>query len=82
MGNSYQSRLASLKSGSPLKKNRDMSKLASGDYAGYIGSIADKLAGMGGNFLDQLKSSLCPRKVEFYFKHVSQTFTRKQFTMI
>lgn len=35
----------------------DMSKLASGDYAGYIGSIADKLAGMGGNFLDQLKKT-------------------------
>ena len=35
----------------------DMSKLASGDYAGYIGSIADTLAGMGGNFMDQLKKT-------------------------
>ena len=34
-----------------------MSKLASGDYAGYLGSIADTLAGMGGNFMDQLKKT-------------------------
>ena len=31
--------------------------LAKGDYAGYIGSIADTLAGMGGNFMDQLKKT-------------------------
>jgi hypothetical protein len=43
--------------GSTGKPFGDMSKLASGDYAGYIGSIADKLAGMGGNFLDQLKKT-------------------------
>lgn len=43
--------------GSTGKPFGDMSKLASGDYAGYIGSIADKLAGMGGNFMDQLKKT-------------------------
>lgn len=41
--------------GSTGKPFGDMGKLASGDYAGYLGSIADTLAGMGGNFLDQLK---------------------------
>lgn len=44
-------------SGSTGKPFGDMSKLASGDYAGYIGSIADTLAGMGGNFMDQLKKT-------------------------
>lgn len=44
-------------SGSTGKPFGDMSKLASGDYAGYIGSIADTLAGMGGNFMDQLKAT-------------------------
>jgi len=44
-------------SGSTGKPFGDMSKLASGDYAGYLGSIADTLAGMGGNFLDQLKKT-------------------------
>jgi hypothetical protein len=43
--------------GSTGKPFGDMSKLASGDYAGYIGSIADTLAGMGGNFMDQLKKT-------------------------
>jgi hypothetical protein len=44
-------------SGSTGKPFGDMSKLASGDYAGYLGSIADTLAGMGGNFMDQLKKT-------------------------
>ena len=35
----------------------DISKLKSGDYAGYFGSIADTLMSMGGNFLDQLKAT-------------------------
>ena len=35
----------------------DTSLLAKGDYAGYLGSIADTLAGMGGNFMDQLKKT-------------------------
>jgi len=35
----------------------DSAMLAKGDYAGYIGSIADTLAGMGGNFMDQLKKT-------------------------
>lgn len=43
--------------GSTGKPFGDMSKLASGDYAGYLGSIADTLASMGGNFLDQLKKT-------------------------
>jgi hypothetical protein len=44
-------------SGNTGKPFGDTSKLASGDYAGYIGSIADTLAGMGGNFMDQLKKT-------------------------
>lgn len=36
----------------------DMSKLASGDYAGYIAGIADKFISMGGNFMDQLKGAV------------------------
>lgn len=35
----------------------DTSLLEKGDYAGYLGSIADTLAGMGGNFMDQLKKT-------------------------
>jgi len=35
----------------------DSAMLAKGDYAGYIGSIADTLSGMGGNFMDQLKKT-------------------------
>lgn len=44
-------------SGSTGKPFGDTSLLAKGDYAGYIGSIADTLAGMGGNFMDQLKKT-------------------------
>ena len=44
-------------SGNTGKPFGDASKLASGDYAGYLGSIADTLAGMGGNFMDQLKKT-------------------------
>jgi len=44
-------------SGKTGKPFGDTSKLAKGDYAGYIGSIADTLAGMGGNFMDQLKKT-------------------------
>jgi hypothetical protein len=44
-------------SGSTGKPFGDMSKLASGDYAGYLGSIADTLSSMGGNFMDQLKKT-------------------------
>ena len=44
-------------SGATGKPFGDTAKLASGDYAGYLGSIADTLAGMGGNFMDQLKKT-------------------------
>ena len=44
-------------SGSTGKPFGYMSKLASGDYAGYLGSIADTLSSMGGNFMDQLKKT-------------------------
>ena len=44
-------------SGQTGKPFGDTSKLASGDYAGYLGSIADTLAGMGGNFMDQMKKT-------------------------
>ena len=44
-------------SGKTGKPFGDTSLLEKGDYAGYIGSIADTLAGMGGNFMDQLKKT-------------------------
>lgn len=44
-------------SGKTGKPFGDAKLLAKGDYAGYIGSIADTLAGMGGNFMDQLKKT-------------------------
>ena len=44
-------------SGSTGKPFGDTSLLEKGDYAGYLGSIADTLAGMGGNFMDQLKKT-------------------------
>jgi len=44
-------------SGKTGKPFGDTSLLEKGDYAGYLGSIADTLAGMGGNFMDQLKKT-------------------------